>query len=39
VLIGGMGYVGFLGFKTGKPQLLASPFDEDGKQCGVDPEY
>lgn len=34
-----MVYVGYLGFKTGNPKLLASPFDEDGKQCGVDPGY
>lgn len=31
--------MGYLGFKTGNPKLLASPFDEDGKQCGVDPGY
>jgi hypothetical protein len=30
-----MCYVGVLGYQTGKPSLLASPFDEDNKQCGV----
>jgi hypothetical protein len=32
-------FVGYLGFKTGKPSLLASPFDQDGNQCGVDKGY
>ena len=39
VMIGGMVYVGVLGFKTGDPLLLASPFDEEGNQCGRDPGY
>lgn len=34
-----MGFVGYLGFKNGKPKLLAAPFDEDGHQCGIDLGY
>lgn len=34
-----MGFVGYLGFKNGKPYLLVAPFDEDGKQCGIDLGY
>ena len=38
-LLAAMVYLGVLGFSTGDPLLLASPFDEDGKQCGRDPGY
>ena len=31
-----MGFVAYLGFTTGDPRYLASPFDEDGKQCKYD---
>jgi hypothetical protein len=34
VFIAGMCYVGFLGYQNGDPSKLASPFDENGKQCG-----
>lgn len=34
-----MGFVGYLGFHTGKPSLLAAPFDQDGNQCGVAAGY
>lgn len=35
-MIAGMGFVAYLGFTTGDPRYLASPFDEDGKQCKYD---
>lgn len=34
-----MAYVGVLGFMKGNPMLLASPFDEDGHQCGIEKGY
>lgn len=39
ILIGAMIFAGIIGYQTGNPKLLASPFDEDGKQCGVADGY
>mgnify|MGYP005607587185 FL=1 len=35
-MIGGMVYIGILGFQQGDPSLLASPFDSSGHQCKLD---
>ena len=38
-MIGGMIYFSILGFQKGNPSLLASPFDQDGHQCGIAEGY
>jgi hypothetical protein len=34
--IAGMIYIAYVGFTTGDPRLLASPFDEAQNQCKID---
>jgi len=36
LFLGAVGYVAYLGFSTGNPSLLASPFDEDANHCKYD---